>query len=149
MTPTEGPTGKDRASRKDLPAWGLHPRTPEHQYRLWPAANYSSIKEFDSTPLHAYQHLIDPPAPTPAMELGTALHTAILEPERFSERYVRGAAGNLRSKGPREENDASAPEPTRCEVAPTATTFLAVAGLPIVDPPGPPLPAANSSRKSG
>jgi hypothetical protein len=39
------------------------------------------------------------------MDLGTALHTAILEPERFSERYVRGAAGNLTRKGPREEND--------------------------------------------
>jgi exodeoxyribonuclease VIII len=39
------------------------------------------------------------------MELGTALHTAILEPEKFAERYVRGAAGNLTRKGPREEND--------------------------------------------
>lgn len=87
-----------------LPEWGLHPRTPEGEYRLWPAANYSALKEFDSTPLHAYQHLIDPPPPTPAMELGTALHTAILEPERFSERYVRGAAGALNRKGPREEN---------------------------------------------
>jgi exodeoxyribonuclease VIII len=38
------------------------------------------------------------------MELGTALHTAILEPERFAGRYVRGAAGNLSRKGPRDEN---------------------------------------------
>jgi hypothetical protein len=39
------------------------------------------------------------------MELGTALHTAILEPEKFAARYVRGAAGALNRKGPREEND--------------------------------------------
>jgi hypothetical protein len=88
-----------------LPKWGLHPRTPEHEYRYWAAANYSAIKEFQNTPLHVYQYLTDPPPATPAMELGNALHTAILEPDRFSKRYVRGAAGNLTRKGPREENN--------------------------------------------
>ena len=88
-----------------LPEWGLWPRTPEGVYRRWPAANYSALKQFRYTPAHVYQSLIDPPASTPAMELGTASHIAVLEPERFSQRYVRGAAGNLNRKGPRDEND--------------------------------------------
>ena len=50
---------------------------------------------------------------------------------------------------PREENDAIAPADAPWAVAPTATTFLAVAGLPTVFSPGPELPAAKSSRKSG
>ncbi len=89
-----------------LPEYGLHPQASEGEYRLWPAANYSALKEFRYTPAHVYQYLADPPASTPPMELGTALHTAILEPEMFDERYVRGAAGNLTRKGPRDENNA-------------------------------------------
>ncbi|MBW2560005.1 MAG: PD-(D/E)XK nuclease-like domain-containing protein [Deltaproteobacteria bacterium] len=90
---------------RDLPTWGLHPRTPAAAYRLWPAANYSSIKQFYYTPLHVYQELTDPSEETDAMRFGTATHTAILEPERFEHLYVRGAAGNLRSKGPKDENE--------------------------------------------
>jgi hypothetical protein len=92
-------------TKEIMPEPGLHPRTPEREYRLWPAANYSAIKNFEYTPAHVYQYLIDPPASSPAMELGTALHTAILEPERFAERYVRGAAGALNRVGPKRENE--------------------------------------------
>jgi len=64
--------------KPSLPEFGLHPNTPEAEYRLWPAANYSTLKEFQYTPLHVYQALTDPAAPTPAMDFGTAIHTAIL-----------------------------------------------------------------------
>lgn len=33
------------------------------------------------------------PAPTPAMELGTAIHTAILEPKRFAKEYISRPPG--------------------------------------------------------
>jgi exodeoxyribonuclease VIII len=89
----------------NLPEWGLHPRTPAGEYRLWPAANFSAIKHFDLTPMHVYQELTDPSDETDAMRFGTATHTAILEPERFSQLYVRGAAGSLSTKGPREANN--------------------------------------------
>ncbi len=92
-------------AQKALPNWGLHPRASELEYRLWRAANYSALKNFRYTPQHVYQYLTDPPKETDSMAMGTALHTAVLEPERFSRRYVRGAAGNLNRKGPREEND--------------------------------------------
>jgi exodeoxyribonuclease VIII len=88
-----------------LPAWGLQPNVAAGEYRLWPAANYSALKQFRYTPAHAYQYLSDPPPDTDASQLGTATHTAILEPESFEENYVRGAAGNLTRKGPRDEND--------------------------------------------
>ena len=91
--------------KPSLPEFGLHPNTPEAEYRLWPAANYSTLKEFQYTPLHVYQALTDPAAPTPAMDFGTAIHTAILQPESFEQQYVRGAAGNLTRKGPKEENN--------------------------------------------
>ena len=88
-----------------LPGVGLHPSATEHEYRLWPAANYSVLKNFRYTPIHVYQELTDPSETTDAMELGTALHTAILEPESFHGKYVRGAAGNLTRKGPKDENE--------------------------------------------
>ena len=88
-----------------LPTVGLHPGATEHEYRLWPAANYSVLKNFRYTPLHVRQELTDPGESTDAMELGSALHMAILEPQRFHGTYMRGAAGNLNRKGPREENE--------------------------------------------
>lgn len=88
-----------------LPAWGLHPRTSIREYRTWTAANYSALKEFRYTPRHVYQYLTDPLADTTATQIGTATHIAVLEPERFEAEYVRGAAGDLRGKGPRDENN--------------------------------------------
>ena len=89
----------------NLPEFGLHPRTPAGEYRLWGAANYSSLKEFRFTPSHVYQELTDPSDETDAMRFGTATHTCILEPERFDSLYVCGAEGNLTRKGPRDAND--------------------------------------------
>jgi exodeoxyribonuclease VIII len=91
-------------AQRNLPEWGLHPRAPAGDYRLWPAANFSAIKKFSLTPAHVYQELTDPGQETDAMRFGTATHTAILEPELFSQLYVRGAAGDLTRKGPRDEN---------------------------------------------
>jgi hypothetical protein len=88
-----------------LPKWGLHPRTPEGEYRLWAAANYSALKEFRFTDRHAYQALTDPSEETDAMRFGTATHTAILEPQLFEELYVIGAEGSLNKKGPKDENE--------------------------------------------
>ena len=90
---------------REIPSLGLHPRTPAGEYHLWPAANYSTLKQFCYTPAHAYQYLTDPPPETAASQLGTATHTAILEPEKFAADFVRGAAGSLVRKGPREANE--------------------------------------------
>jgi len=88
-----------------IPDVGLHEGIPAPEYHAWHAAHFSALKEFRFTPLHVYQYLTDPPESTPAMALGTALHTAVLEPDLFDALYVRGAAGALNRKGPREENE--------------------------------------------
>lgn len=60
--------------------------------------NISTLKHMVESPLH-YHHAVTTPSKTsPAKELGTATHAAILEPERFASEYV-GAPyfGDLRT----------------------------------------------------
>jgi len=61
------------------------------KYHAHPAIGASDIKQFLRSPYHywAAKHAparIQKP-PTPSMLLGTALHTAVLEPERFETEY--------------------------------------------------------------
>jgi exodeoxyribonuclease VIII len=58
------------------------------EYELIPAMNHSTLKHFDRTLAEARYYMTHPAAPTAAMELGTALHAALLEPSRFLEDYV-------------------------------------------------------------
>lgn len=53
------------------------------------AKNSTTLKEVDRSPLHAKYLMTHPKAPTPAMVRGDAKHTALLEPDKFEERYVR------------------------------------------------------------
>jgi hypothetical protein len=62
-------------------------------YRSWEAINQSTLKELDRSPLHARYALLHPSAPTPAMNLGSAAHTAILEPEHLERTYAQFPAG--------------------------------------------------------
>lgn len=52
------------------------------------AVHYSTLKEMRRSPLH-YQHRDQTPmTPTSAMVMGSAVHTAVLEPDRFPLEYV-------------------------------------------------------------
>lgn len=71
---------------------------PFDEYRALPGHNFSSLKNLAKSPLK-YQHALqNPMQPTPAMELGSAVHCAVLEPHAFQQRYglfdgtKRGAA---------------------------------------------------------
>ena len=61
------------------------------EYDAIPAVNYSLLKDLAVSPLRAwYKHVRpnrEPFAPTPEMELGTALHVAVLQPMEFDNRY--------------------------------------------------------------
>lgn len=57
----------------------------ETEYRAHPAMNISRLKLIDQSPLHF--RLGNPPA-TEAMQLGTKIHMALLEPEKFKRLYV-------------------------------------------------------------
>lgn len=68
---------------------GIYMDLPGEVYARIDAVNYSRLKHFARTPAHAREHILHPPKPTDAMELGTAIHMAILEPARFAAEYVR------------------------------------------------------------
>lgn len=62
------------------------------EYHGGPGTNKGLLDVVARSPLHAKALLDrandDRPEPTPAMVLGTALHTLVLEPELFAEQYV-------------------------------------------------------------
>jgi hypothetical protein len=80
-----------------LPAPGLHAGVPYAEYDLWPAARHSLLRLFNRTPAHAREAIEHPPTPTPALELGRAIHRAILEPQAFAEEYARAPKVDLRT----------------------------------------------------
>jgi hypothetical protein len=67
---------------------GLYPGVTRAQYENWDAARHSLLRHFRKSPLHALTELKTPKKPTAAMEFGTAVHMAILEPKRFANEYV-------------------------------------------------------------
>jgi exodeoxyribonuclease VIII len=63
--------------------FGLHTKDARAKIIRADAASYSTLSKFDRTPAHARYAMQHPSAPTAAMERGTALHMAVLEPDRF------------------------------------------------------------------
>jgi len=57
------------------------------EYHALTAIGHSSIVKAMRSPAHYKEAVDNPKAPTPAMELGTAVHAAILEPENFRKEY--------------------------------------------------------------
>ncbi len=66
---------------------------PFEQYVAVPAASKHLLDSLARSPLHAWAYFINPERypqkETPAKLLGSALHTSILEPERFEVEYVQ------------------------------------------------------------
>jgi hypothetical protein len=62
------------------------------------AVSSSKLKAILVSPLHFQCRLIEPNEPTPSMRLGTAIHAALLEPDRFACEYVRIEKHDLRTK---------------------------------------------------
>lgn len=61
------------------------------EYRAIEAANFSGLTRLAQSPLHYWAEYLapdrEPRRETPAMFRGTAIHTAVLEPERFAKEY--------------------------------------------------------------
>jgi exodeoxyribonuclease VIII len=70
------------------PEPGVYHDVPMSEYGSWDAANYSTLKKFDRSAAHAREMMVNPPDQTPAMRLGSAVHTAVLENELFKKEYV-------------------------------------------------------------
>lgn len=75
------------------------------------AVSKSHLDLINQSPLHYWARFLDPdrikPEPTPAMILGSAFHTLVLEPHLFTREYVEAPQDiNRRTKAGREEWEA-------------------------------------------
>jgi exodeoxyribonuclease VIII len=83
------------------PEPGIYKDVPEAVYRSWERfgfVNQTWLKIFQRSPRHAQYARTQPSVASAAMELGTGVHIAVLEPERFEREYVEGIEGDGRRK---------------------------------------------------
>lgn len=67
------------------------------EYFRLPRASSTMLRYAIRSPRHALYSIV-PKEPTPEMRLGTVFHAALLEPDRFSQQFVRGIEGDGRRK---------------------------------------------------
>lgn len=64
------------------------------EYHAGPGVSKSHLDKINQSPLHYWHAYLNPDrvraAPTPSMVLGTAIHTAVLEPDLLPAQFVRG-----------------------------------------------------------
>jgi len=77
---------------------GIYPGVPMAEYHRWPGVNFSKLKLFERSPAHAREEMLHPKESTDAQALGTAVHSAVLEPDRFAVEYVVGLERGRKSK---------------------------------------------------
>jgi len=68
------------------------------QYHQYPAVGHSGLVRIMRSPAHYQDYVANPHEPTPAMQLGTAFHAALLEPDRFGETFVVAPKFDRRTK---------------------------------------------------
>lgn len=72
------------------------------EYHRHPAVGKSHLDAISRSPLHYWARYVDPnrvePEPTAAMQLGSAVHTKILEPHLFEQEYALAPAVDRRTK---------------------------------------------------
>jgi exodeoxyribonuclease VIII len=79
-------------------------RVAEEVYRSHPYVSQSELKVFSQqTPAHFREQRLKPKKDSDAMRLGTAVHTAILEPMEYEKRYMLGPKVNRRTKKGKEQ----------------------------------------------
>lgn len=81
---------------------GIHRGVEYETYASWDALRSSYLSKFRRSPRHAYASLLEAEEPTAAMQLGTAIHAAILEPEAFEKEYVAAPKTDRRTTASKE-----------------------------------------------
>lgn len=92
------------SSAVKCPEPGVYRDVPMATYQAWPAASNSQLTHLMKSPAHLAAYRRQPPKETPALKLGTAIHSRILEPDDFRDTYVQAtqcAAKTKGGKGPR------------------------------------------------
>lgn len=77
---------------------GVYPGLANAKYHSTPAISVSGIKVFLRSPSHYQEYLNGDRIETKAFQMGTGLHAAVLEPDLFKFRYVRGPSCKRGSK---------------------------------------------------
>lgn len=73
----------------DAPSPGVYDGVPNEVYRSWNAASNSDLSVIqDYSPMHMRYRRLYPQEPTPALQFGSAVHAAILEPDQFEVDYL-------------------------------------------------------------
>ena len=82
-----------------IPEVGVHRDIPTSEYLAWDAASNSRFNHLHGgSPAHMKAEIEDPSPDTPALLLGRAVHAAILEPDVFTNEWIRGPEGDRRTK---------------------------------------------------
>jgi len=68
------------------------------EYEAIDAINWSALKEMRRSPLHFQHRRRAPPADNDTLRVGRAVHTAVLEPDRFPRKYVVWQGGRRYGK---------------------------------------------------
>ena len=71
----------------DTNTTGFFSRLPAEEYFALPGISISRLKELRRSPQH-FQYALTHPKVSKALTLGSAVHCAILEPERFDAQYA-------------------------------------------------------------
>jgi len=82
---------------------GIFRDVPRNDYHAWDAAHATGLKRFEKSAAHAREAMLHPPEPTAALDVGDALHAAVLEPVRFATEYAVAPKLDRRRKADREE----------------------------------------------
>lgn len=85
-----------RIERKPPPPPGMYEKLPMSDYLGWDAVSKSVLERMKTSPAHAQACETWSSSDTPATLLGTAIHSAILEPELFEGIYGRLPGDDLR-----------------------------------------------------
>ena len=84
------------------PAPGVYRDVPMFDYQRWDCASSGRLERMRRSPLHCAWDVAHPDEDTtPARELGTAIHAAVLEPERFGQAYCLQPPGDGRTSAVR------------------------------------------------
>lgn len=78
----------DQERTVETPGPGVYPDIPPDTYHAWAAASNSQLSRLLQSPAHLKAYREGEQKDTPARKLGRAIHTAVLEPDLFPDRYV-------------------------------------------------------------
>ena len=91
-----------RSERGVAPLPGIYEGVPAAEYFVWPYASSSRLTKLMRSPAHMRAEIQDGRRMTAALTLGSAIHTAVLEPWEFQKRYCLAPECDKRTKAGKE-----------------------------------------------